>query len=152
MNNNDILRRIRYTFDYNDAKMIELFDLGNHKVNRAEISNWLKKEDEADYQVLNDQMLAVFLNGLIVENRGKREGPEAIAERVLNNNIILKKLKIALNLRTDDIVNMFRAIDKQISEHELSALLRNPKQDKYRECNDQYFRHFLNAIQKKFRE
>jgi len=132
--------------------MIELFELGNREVNRAEISDWLKKDNDPDFQSLNDQMFATFLNGLIIEKRGKREGPEAIPERVLNNNIILKKLKIALNLRTDDIVYMFRVIDKKISEHELSAFLRNPKQDKYRVCNDQYLRNFLNALQKEFRE
>ena len=152
MDNNDILRRIRYTLDLNDSKMIELFELGNREVNRAEISDWLKKDNDPDFQSLNDQMFATFLNGLIIEKRGKREGPEAIPERVLNNNIILKKLKIALNLRTDDIVYMFRVIDKKISEHELSAFLRNPKQDKYRVCNDQYLRNFLNALQKEFRE
>ena len=152
MDNNDVLRRIRFTFDFNDSKMIELFELGNREVTRAEISDWLKKKDDPDFKSLNDQMLAVFLNGLIVEKRGKREGPVPIPEKELNNNILLKKLKIALNLRTDDIVYMFRVIDKKISEHELSAFLRNPKQDKYRECNDQYLRNFLNALQKEFHE
>lgn len=152
MENNDILRRIRYTFDFSDSKMIELFKLGNHEVNRAEISNWLKKEDELDYQKLNDEILAIFLNGLIVEKRGVREGPAPIPEKVLNNNIILKKLKIALSLRTDDIVRMFSQLDKKISEHELNAFFRNPKQDKYRICNDQYFRNFLSALQKEYRK
>jgi len=152
MDNNDILRRIRYTLDFNDSKMIELFKLGKREVNRAEISDWLKKENDPNFKLLNDQMLAAFLNGLIIEKRGTREGPEVFPESVLNNNMILKKLKIALNLRTDDIVYMFRVIDKKISEHELSAFLRNPKQDKYRDCNDQYLRNFLNALQKEFRK
>ena len=152
MDNNDILRRIRYTFDFDDAKMIELFKFGNHEASRAEISNWLKKEDDPDYQVLNDLMLATFLNGLIIEKRGKKEGPDPIPEKVLTNNIILKKLKIAFNLRTDDIVYMFRLIDKVISEPELTAFFRNPKQGKYRECNDQYLRNFLSALQNNFRE
>ena len=151
MDNNDILRRIRYALDFNDIKMIELFKLGNQKVNRAEISDWLKKEDDPNMQLLNDQMLAVFLNGLIIDKRGKREGPEPIPEKILNNNLVLKKLKIAFNLRTDDIVEMFKQVEKKISEHELSAFFRNPKQDKYRVCNDQYFRNFLSAIQKEYR-
>ena len=152
MDNNDILRRIRYTLDFNDSQMIELFKLGNHEVNRTAISNWLKKEDELDYKVMNDHMLAIFLNGLIVKKRGEREGPAPIPEKVLNNNIILKKLKIAFSLRTDDIVRMFSQLDKKISEHELSAFFRNPKQDKYMVCNDQYFRNFLSALQKQYRK
>ena len=46
MNNNDIIRRIRYTFDLNDDKMIEVFALGEHETNRSEVSDWLKKDDD----------------------------------------------------------------------------------------------------------
>jgi uncharacterized protein YehS (DUF1456 family) len=132
--------------------MIELFKLGNREVSRAEISSWLKKEEDPDFQVLNDLMLAVFLNGLIVDKRGKKDGPDAIPENILTNNLIFKKLKIAFNLRTADIVYMFKLIDKTISEPELTAFFRNPKQGKYRECNDQYLRNFLSALQQSYKE
>ena len=46
MTNNDIMRRIRYTFDFNDAKMIAIFDSVGQKVTRELISNWLKKDDD----------------------------------------------------------------------------------------------------------
>ena len=151
MTNNDILRRIRYTFDFHDSKMIELFALADHQVNRAEISDWLKKEDDPAFHELTDRMLALFLNGLIIDRRGRREGPPPIAEDRLNNNIILRKLKVALNLKTDDILAMFELIDKKISAHEISAFLRNPKQRQYRACNDQYLRNFLSGMQKKYR-
>ncbi|MCK5262560.1 MAG: DUF1456 family protein, partial [Gammaproteobacteria bacterium] len=65
MTNNDILRRIRYTFDLSDSKMISIFSLAEHEVTRAQISNWLKKEDDPDYQNCTDTMLATFLNGFI---------------------------------------------------------------------------------------
>lgn len=152
MNNNDILRRIRYTLDFNDSKMMELFKSGNHEVNRGELSNWLKKEDDDNFQSLNDLMLAVFLNGLIIEKRGKREGVIPVPEKVLNNNIIFRKLKITFDLKTNDIVEMFGLLDKTISEHEISAFLRNPNKDKYRECNDQYLRNFMSAITKKYKK
>jgi uncharacterized protein YehS (DUF1456 family) len=151
MNNNDILRRLRYTFDFNDSKMMELFELAGHEVNRAEISDWLKKEDDPAFHELTDKMLALFLNGLIIEKRGKKDDVQLIAERELNNNIILRKLKIALNLKTDDILAMFELMDKKISVHEISAFLRNPKQSQYRLCNDQYLRNFLSGMQKKYR-
>ena len=151
MDNNDILRRIRYTFNFNDSKVIELFELANHKVNRAEISDWLKKEDEPTFKEIPDKMLAIFLNGLIIDKRGKREGVQPIPEDILDNNIILRKLKIALDLQTDDIIELFELIDKKISMHELSSFLRNPKQGKYRVCNDQYLRNFLSGMQKYYR-
>ena len=54
MNNNDILRRIRYTFDFNDLTMMRLFDLGGSEATREQISNWLKKDDDPDFQSLHD--------------------------------------------------------------------------------------------------
>ena len=97
MNNNSILRRLRFTFDFNDNKMIELFQLAGKTVTRAEVSDWLKKEEDEEFKTLNDQQLAYFLNGFIILNRGKKEGETPIAEKKLNNNIIFRKLKIALN-------------------------------------------------------
>ncbi len=150
MDNNDIFRRIRYTFDFDDYKMMELFELTDHKVRRADVSAWLKKEDVSTFQELSDLSLAIFLNGFIIEKRGKREGPQPIPEKQINNNIILTKLKIALNLKSEDIQEMFKLINKKISTHELSAFLRNPKKPQYRPCNDQYLRNFLSAMQVKY--
>ena len=147
MDNNDVLRKIRYIFDYNDAKMIEIFGQGDLQVNRSEVSNWLKKDTEPTFVELSDFYLATFLNGFIIEKRGKREGPPPIPEKKLNNNIVFRKLKIALNLQSDDIQKMFILTDKRISEHEISSFLRSSNHKKYRNCNDQYLRNFLDGIQ-----
>ena len=72
MTNNDILRRIRYIFDFNDAKMITIFGLADHKVTREQISDWLKKDDDPAYKACSDTQLAIFLNGLINHKRGKK--------------------------------------------------------------------------------
>lgn len=151
MDNNDILRRIRFSFDFNDDKMIRLFELGGYVVTRSDVSDWLKKEEDEAFDPLSDHMLAVFLNGLIVDRRGEKEGGLPEPEEWLNNNMVLRKLKIALDLKSDDILAMYQSIDKPISAHELSAFLRNPKQHQYRPCNDQYLRHFLMGIQKKYK-
>lgn len=151
MNNNDVLRRIRYTFDFSDAKMIALFDVADFVVDRAIISNWMKAEEDPEYVEMDDTDLAIFLNGLIIDKRGKREGPPPEPEEELTNNIILRKLKIALNLKSDDIIGLYKLINKKISPHELSAFLRNPKQKQYRICNDQYMRQFLSGLQQKHR-
>ena len=151
MTNNDILRRIRYLFDFSDLKMITLFKLANYDVSKADLSDWLKKEDDPLLIEITDKELAVFLNGLIIEKRGKREGPLPEAEDHLSNNMILKKLKIALDLKSDDILDLLASIDKKISKHELSAFFRNPDHKSYRDFLDQYLRYFLNALQKKYK-
>ena len=95
MTNNDILRRIRYVFDFNDSKMISTFGAAGHEVTREQVSDWLKKEDDPAYVKCHDREFAIFLNGLINKKRGKKEGPQAEPESRLTNNIIFIKLKIA---------------------------------------------------------
>ncbi|MFT5395284.1 MAG: hypothetical protein ACI85N_000468 [Gammaproteobacteria bacterium] len=151
MNNNDVLRRIRFVFDYNDSKMIAIFKQVEHDVTRAQISDWLKKDDDPTYQECADTMLAIFLNGLINEKRGKKEGPQAIPEEKLTNNIIFNKLKIALSLRAEDVLTILESAELRISRHELSAFFRKPGHKHYRECKDQILRNFLNGLQHKYR-
>lgn len=151
MNNNDIIRRIRYNLDLNDDKMVELFSLVDVKVNKPQVINWLKNEDDPTHVIIDDINLANFLNGLIVDKRGKLNGQTPTPERRLNNNIVLRKLKIALNLKDSDILTMLSLVGKNISKHELSAFFRNPKQSQYRVCQDQILRNFLHGMQIRYR-
>jgi len=151
MNNSDILRSLRYTFDFSDATMIEIFALGEATVTRAEVSDWLKKEDNPEFKPINDFKLAIFLNGLINYKRGKKEGLQPAPEKDLTNNVILRKLKIALNLRDDDMLEILKMAGRPISKHELSAFFRKPEQSQYRPCLDQILRNFLQGLQLKYR-
>lgn len=151
MDNNDILRRLRYAFDINDSTMIETFALANVKVSRAQVSDWLKKDIDPDYSAMSDFQLAVFLNGFIIHKRGQREGPTPIPESKLNNNIVLRKLRIALNLKDTDMLTLLALAGLKISKHELSAFFRKPEQSQYRECKDQVLRKLLSGIQIKYR-
>ena len=146
MTNNDIIRRLRYTFDYSDDQMIELFKLGRTEVTRAQVSDWLKK-DETEQVKLMDVGLAAFLNGMIVKNRGAKEGVVMENERQLNNNLIFRKLRIAMNFKDTDIIKVYDEVDMIISKHELSAIFRKPSQRQYRACLDQFLRNFLLGLQ-----
>jgi uncharacterized protein YehS (DUF1456 family) len=149
--NNDILRRIRYAFAWNDAKMIAVFALTEQQVSQKQLTGWLKKEDEPGYQPCSDMDLAIFLNGVINERRGKKEGVQAPPEQRLTNNIILRKLKIALNLRDDEMLALLALAEVRLSKHELSAFFRRPDHPHYRECQDQLLRNFLKGVQLKYR-
>lgn len=152
MTNNDILRRVRYIFDFNDDKMIALFAAADCAVTRAQISDWMKQEDHAEFKKLSDVMLATFLNGLINDKRGKREGPQPVPEKSLSNNAIFMKLKIALNMQAEDIIEIMDASDFRMSKHELSAFFRKAGHKHFRECKDQILRTFLKGLQLKYRE
>ncbi|MCP4439729.1 MAG: DUF1456 family protein [Aureispira sp.] len=147
MNNNDIIRQLRYTFSFGDDKMIEIFRLAEHKVTRTEVCDWLKKDENPEQLELTDEQLAIFLNGFINLKRGKREGPQPAPEKVLTNNAILRKIKIALNLKDHDLLELLSLVDMRISKHELSAFFRKPSQKQYRVCHDQILRKLLHGMQ-----
>ncbi|HHJ36588.1 MAG TPA: DUF1456 family protein [Gammaproteobacteria bacterium] len=151
MTSNDILRRIRYIFDFSDDKMIAVFGLAGHEVTREQISDWLKKEDDPAYKSCSDTQLATFLNGLIIERRGRREGPQPVPEKKLSNNIIFRKLKIALDLKNEEVLEILALADLRISKHELSAFFRRTDHKHYRVCKDQVLRNFMNGMQLKYR-
>ncbi|MDQ6993473.1 MAG: DUF1456 family protein [Mariprofundus sp.] len=151
MTNNDILRRIRYSFDFDDAKMIALFALADCSVTRTQISAWLKKDDDPALRLCSDCELAQFLNGLISDRRGKKEGAQPVPEQQLNNNTIFRKLKIALKLDDEGVLAILMLAGFTLSKHELSAFFRKPDHKHYRQCKDQVLRYFLTGLQLKYR-
>lgn len=151
MINNDILRRVRYTFDLKDDAMLEVFALADLTVTRAQLNAWLKKEDDESFVHLKDPELATFLNGLINLKRGKREGEQPAPEATLTNNMVFQKLRIALNLKAEDILDILKSVDFAMSKHELSAFFRKPDNKHYRECKDQILRNFLLGVQRQLR-
>ncbi|MDC1298892.1 DUF1456 family protein [Pseudomonadales bacterium] len=151
MTNNDILRRIRYAFDFSDTEMMAFFAAADLTVTREVVCDWLKPEEDEDHQSCSDVELATFLNGLINERRGRREGAQPEPEARLTNNIILKKLKIALDLQAEDVLALMQLADFRFSKHELSAFFRRADHKHYRKCQDQVLRNFLQGVQHNLR-
>ncbi len=117
------------------------------KVTRAQISNWLKRDDDPNQESLPDSKLALFLNNFIELKRGKREGPKPPVETRLNNNMVFMKMKIAMSLQAEDVLEVLSRSGFKLSKHELSAFFRKPGHKHYRECKDQVLRNFLHGLQ-----
>lgn len=152
MTNNDILRRVRYIFNFNDKKMIAMFSHADCEVTREQVSAWLKKDDDPDYKSCSDTLMATFLNGLIIEKRGKRDGDQPVPEKKLNNNIIFMKLKIALNMKAEDVLHTLSLAGFRLGKHELSAFFRKADHKHFRQCKDQVLRNFLQGLQLELRK
>jgi len=132
--------------------MIAIFAHADLTVTRSQVSDWLKKDDDPDQQSCDDKTLACFLNGLINDMRGKKEGAQPEPEDKLDYNIIFRKLKIALNLQADDILKILALVEIKISKHELSAFFRKKGHKHYRVCQEQILRNFLHGVQIKYRD
>lgn len=161
MNNNDRLLRLRYAIDLKDSDMIKAFELGGIVLTREEARAMLIKTqdkwvDHAESNVyekaVNNQMLDAFLNGLILLARGPQKEhsvektPPQNKEIKYINNVLLKKLKIALTMTTEDILAIFAEVELFPSKSEIGAFLRKEGQRNFKPCGDKYMRNFLKGL------
>ncbi|GLX77287.1 hypothetical protein tinsulaeT_06270 [Thalassotalea insulae] len=151
MTNNDVLRRLRYTFNLNDNKVVNIFKLAACNVTTEQVKHWLAKDDDPTIVPLTDVELASFLNGFIIEKRGKKDGEQPVNEKELTKNLILLKLKIALKLQNDDIISLLATAGFNVGKAELTAFFRKPDHKNYRHCKWQFLRNFLQGLQDKYR-
>jgi uncharacterized protein YehS (DUF1456 family) len=150
MINNDILRRLRYALNINDAKVSELIARAGKQVTEEEVASWFKREDESGYLEMPHPQLCRFLDGLIIDKRGPH--PSGAPPRPLDfvsNNEILKKLRIALELQADDMIEIFKRIEFTVTKAELSAFFRRPEHRNYRKCPDQVLKKFIKGLSTK---
>jgi len=155
MTKNDILRRVRYALNINDPTMLEIFKLAGHEIEQSGLINLLKKENEEGYVDCSDNVMGLFLDGLIFHKRGRQEtrhGEEKKSGPRLTNNAILKKLRIALELKEDDMVGILKLAGSDISTSELTALFRKEGHRNYKECGDQFLRNFLKGLTIRYRD
>jgi uncharacterized protein YehS (DUF1456 family) len=173
MENNDILIRLRYALDIKDTDMVEIFKFGGVDVTKEEVLKILTKPkdsyDEEDYyeeDIAEDEdhikctnsMMESFLNGFITFKRGKQEpkpgqpetpAPSKSKESI--NNQLLKKVKIALALTSEDMLDIFEKAGITVTKGELSAMLRKEGHKNYKQCLDKYARNFLRGLALKYR-
>ena len=172
MHNNDILIRLRYAMDIKETEMVDMFKAGGVALSRQDVKQRLIKPKEfgatQDVAVTSeaptielvecsDTELLYFLNGFIESKRGKQEprpGQPAIVEKATPaniNNLLLKKLKIALTLTSEDMLEIFSYAEVVVTKGELGALLRNEGHRNYKECGDKFTRKFLKGLSFKYR-
>jgi uncharacterized protein YehS (DUF1456 family) len=149
MINNDVLRSIRYMLDLSDPKVVEIIKLADAAapVSREDVQALLKKEDEPGYAECSNKMLALFLDGLVFHRRGKDDSlPARPPEKRVTNNVVLKKLRVAFELKDVDMHAILESAGFPISKPELSALFRQPEHKNFRLCGDQLLRNFLKGL------
>jgi len=145
--NNDVLRSIRYLLNVNDARLAEVFALGGAAVPVPEVEAWLCAETDEGFRPCDDTSMALFLNGLVILKRGRDDSrPPPPVEVPITNNIVLKKLRVAFELKDDDLQQISALAGFTISKPELSAFFRSAGHKHYRTCGDQFLRNFLKGL------
>ncbi|WP_368645334.1 DUF1456 family protein [Alkalibacterium putridalgicola] len=169
-NNNDRLVRLRYALDLKDSEMVEVFNLGEADVSLGDVRYLLSKQDERDEEEddftenvyrkeCTNRLFESFLNGLIVYKRGRQTSKTGEPVKMTYalkydkdvNNILLKKVKVAMKLTNEDILDILDETGVHISKSELSAVLRKEDHRNYQECGDRYARNFLKGLALSYR-
>ena len=149
MINNDVLRSIRYMLDLGDSKVVEISRLADadFAIAKEDVQAFLKKDEDEGYVACSDRVLAHFLDGLVIYYRGRNESlPPRPVEKRITNNVVLKKLRVAFELKDVDMHQAFADAGFPVSKPELSALFRQPGHHNFRPCGDQMLRNFLKGL------
>lgn len=163
MTNNDILIRLRYAFDLKNTEVVDIFKLGGMDFTKEDVLNMLQKvrDDEElpeNYLKVNNKMLETFLNGFIIFKRGPQKDENGNVKPPLEatgkenvNNLLIKKVKIALGLTTEQVVDYLYEGGVTVSKGEIGAILRNPSHKNYKVCGDRFARCFLKGLTIEYR-
>lgn len=152
MINNDVLRSIRYMLNISEFKLIEIIKLSGGDVSEADMNAYVRKEDDPCFKECPQNVMAHFLNGLIYARRGKDENRPKMSLELPTNNVVLKKLRVAFELKDDDIMAIISGAGLDFSKTELSALFRKEGHNNYRVCGDQLLRNFLKGLTDRIRK
>ncbi len=153
MMNNDVLRSIRYMLNFSDSRMVDIFAVADYRIAEADVADFLRPEDDTDFLAIPDEAMLYFLNGLIIHLRGKKDDQPSPPVTLPNsNNLMLKKLRVAFNLKEEDMLSILQSVDFNISKPELSALFRAEGHSNYRACGDQFLRNFLKGLTLRIRK
>ena len=155
MSNNENLRRIRYALDLRDQTMIDVFAAADIEMTQERLLGLFKQEEAPGHEPFSNLLFGCFLDGLISTYRGKRTlkpGQKPPPPTRINNNNVLRALKIALELREPDMLEIMALGGMRVSKNELSALFRKPDHRNYKACGDQFLRTFLTGLGKHRRQ
>ncbi len=151
MINNDVIRSVRYMLNISEFKLVDIVKLAGGEVTQAEMNAYIKKEDEPGFEECGQKVMSDFLNGLIYFKRGKDETRPPLAPELPTNNVVLKKLRVAFELKDDDIISFLESSGFKVSKTELSAFFRKEGHANYRPVGDQFLRNFLKGLTAKLR-
>ena len=146
MTNNDVLRSLQQVLGVNEATLTDIFKLSRHPIEQSTVASFLKDASDTAYAECNDSVLTLFLDGLITYRRGSSpQNPPDTRKTIppLTNNSIFKKLRIAFDLKEEDLLELMSLANYEVSKNELSAIFRKPGHKHYRSCSDDFLMGFL---------
>ena len=147
MNTNDVLYKIQKALKLSSEDILKAYELESYNMDKTHLDALLKRQQEKDSKLCSYEELGVFLDGLVTFKRGpspKKADTTEIVE--LTNNLILKKLRIALELKEAETEIIFGLGDVELSKQQLASLFRKEGHKNFKACSDELLTAFLNGL------
>ncbi|MBD3789924.1 MAG: DUF1456 family protein [Campylobacterales bacterium] len=151
MKTNDILYKIKTALSLDNEAMLKAYALASYEMSPEHLEHLLKRRYDKDFEQCSYEELGIFLDGLILLKRGpstKKQNDDESVE--LTNNLVLKKLRIALNLKEPETEIIFNLADVNLSKQQLSALFRKEDHKNFKVCSDELLMAFLDGLDEFF--
>ncbi len=147
MKTNDILYKIQKALNLSQEEMLEAYKLADYKIEASHLDSLLKRRQDEGSKLCSYEELGVFLDGFVILKRGpspkKTNNDEAVE---LTNNLILKKLRIALELKEAETEIIFSLGEAELSKQQLASLFRKEGHKNFKECSDELLMAFLEGM------
>ncbi len=147
MNTNDILYKIQKALNLSQDEMIEAYKLADYNMDASHLDLLLKRRQDKDSKLCSYEELGVFLDGFVILKRGpspKKPNNDEVVE--LTNNLILKKLRIALELKEAETEIIFSLGEAELTKQQLASLFRKEGHKNFKECSDELLMAFLAGL------
>lgn len=152
MTNNEVMKSVRYTLEIKNKEVVEMIKGGGVELSVLDVVDILKSEEDEGFVKCPAETIHAFLDGLILERRGPSDGPaRKFSTATINHNMVLRKLRIAFEMRDTDMIATMRSVGFSISKGEISALFRAPAHEHFMDCGDQFLRNFLKGLTRRYR-
>ncbi len=142
----EIIRALKDALNLNRRQIQHIYELEEFPITLERLDTILKKRSKKNSANATYEELGVFLDGLISYKRGKSQTatPEDV---VLDNNLILKKIRAALNLKEYEIAIIFELADYKISKSTIKDMFRSNTHPKFKECSNKTLQAFLEGLE-----
>ena len=147
MNTNDILSKIQKALHLSHEEILHMYKLSEYEMDASHLESLLKRRMDKGFELCSYEELGLFLDGLILLKRGpspKKQNDDEVVE--LSNNLILKKLRIALELKEAETEIVFGLADVILTKQELKSLFRKENHKNFKACSDELLMAFLNGL------
>lgn len=152
MTNNEVMISVRYTLEIKNKEVVQMIKDGGVELSVLDVVDILKNEEDEGFAECPPETIHAFLDGLILQRRGPSDGPaKKFSTAAINNNMVLRKLRIAFDMKDTDMIDTMKSVGLPVSKGELSALFRASSHKHFRKCGDQFMRNFLKGLTNKFR-